>query len=176
MDELKVLGGLPLCVYADINDHTVSPNEHIARALGGPLFNLALMLDLRMAHALLRSLGFARPGSFSGETLDTAVSFNTFLATASYVPIPALDGGPLVKWTLVQRGASVAEADAQVMRLNGWLAGPLSLLGFGLLQRCPRFSGRWWLGSVLVQFGLLSTLVALGWIKEEKYIQIREKI
>src|SRR3972149_9508739 len=45
MDALNVTMGMPLCIYYDIGDTSISPRQHIFRALGGPLFN-ALVLPV----------------------------------------------------------------------------------------------------------------------------------
>jgi len=85
-------------VYYDINDETVTPRQHIVRALGGPICN-ALILPFAL---LFRRL--ARQGSMARDVANAAVGMNAFLCTASLLPIPGIDGGPALKWALVERG------------------------------------------------------------------------
>ncbi len=43
MDAIRITWGMPLCVYYDINDASVSPRQHITRSLGGPIFNTIML-------------------------------------------------------------------------------------------------------------------------------------
>ncbi len=38
MDALLINFGTPLCIYHDVEDPTVTPRQHIVRALGGPIY------------------------------------------------------------------------------------------------------------------------------------------
>ena len=61
-DALRIFMGMPLMVYRDENNSSVTPREHILRALGGPAFNaclLALAVDLEAVYAAR----FGGPGS-----------------------------------------------------------------------------------------------------------------
>jgi Zn-dependent protease len=155
MDALRIAWGTPLCVYLDINDPSVRPREHIIRALGGPLANAGLWLLARMARRL------ARPGSEAWHVAQAAVATNAFLSTAALLPIPGIDGGPVLKWSLVARGHGVAQADAVVRRVNGPLAAGLGAAAYMAFRR-----RRWLLGGLIGQFAVLALGVALGWIRE----------
>ena len=39
VDAIRVVWGMPLLVYHDIEDASVTPREHIVRAIGGPVIN-----------------------------------------------------------------------------------------------------------------------------------------
>ena len=39
MDAIRITWGMPLVVYYDINDESVTPRQHIIRALGGPVLH-----------------------------------------------------------------------------------------------------------------------------------------
>jgi Zn-dependent protease len=156
MDALRVLGGMPLCVYYDVNDGRVAPREHVARALGGPLVNAALWL------ALVPLRAAAHAGSPGREVLDVAVAMNAFLCSYSLLPIPGIDGGPLLKWSLVARGRSVAQADLDVRRVN-WASGVV--LAAATLAAWRR--GRRFLALLLGQFSALSLAIASGALREQ---------
>jgi Zn-dependent protease len=160
MDEFQILLGMPRCIYFDLDDPDVTPRQHIQRSLAGPLLNtglLPLLIHLRRSSV---------PGSLARELWDTAVGMNIFLATVSLLPIPGIDGGPILKWSLVEGGYSPQEADQTVRRVNGPLA---AILGIGALLaylRRKRF--------LALLLGLLSGSalgVFLGWIKESDILQ-----
>jgi len=157
MDALRVSWGMPLVVYYDVNDGTVTPRQHIVRALGGPLCN-ALLFPFAL---LLKRL--SRQGSVLGEVAGAAVGMNLFLCTASLLPIPGIDGGPILKWALVERGSTPEEADEQVKRVDRIVAGGLGVAaGITLKKR------RWFLGSILGMFAALALVVGFGLVKEQE--------
>ena len=122
MDELQIQWGMPRCRYDQLNDPDVSPRQHVIRSLGGPVFNL-LMIPLAF---IARSL--TRPGSISREIANTALQTNMFLAGVSVLPIPGIDGGPILKWSLVDQGFEIEDADRVVQKVNGPLSGVLTLI------------------------------------------------
>jgi Zn-dependent protease len=156
MDALRVMGGMPLVIYHNINDPMVTPSQHIARALGGPLFNAAL---LPLAWFLRRR---TRPGSAAHEAAKAAAGMNLLLATISLLPIPGIDGGPILKWSLVNRGRTVAEADEMVKKLDRVVAVGLGTAAVVAVKRRRRLIG--------VILGLLAAAalgVGFGRIKEK---------
>jgi Zn-dependent protease len=155
MDALRVAWGMPLVVYYDIQDATVTPRQHVVRALGGPLFNACLLLIAR----LLRRA--TKPESAWRDLSDAAVGMNTFLCTVSLLPIPGIDGGPILKWSLVERGHTPAEADRLVQMTDRVMAG-----GLGITAGLAFKSHRRLLGAILAFFSALSFALGLGWIKE----------
>jgi Zn-dependent protease len=155
MDALRIVWGMPLVVYYDIGDQSVTPRQHILRALGGPLCN-ALILPL----ALL-SRAYTRQGSAWRDVANVAVGMNAFLCTASLLPIPGIDGGPIVKWWLVGRGHTPQRADETVKGVNRALSGGLGVAAAVALKRRRRF-----LGSILALFAGLALAFGLGLIEE----------
>ncbi|TFH35792.1 MAG: hypothetical protein E4G99_06510, partial [Anaerolineales bacterium] len=159
MDEMRIYAGMPRCIYYDLDDHAVTPRQHVIRAAAGPLFNasmLPLLTTLRQQ---------SRPGSLVRELWDAAVGMNLFLATVSLLPIPGIDGGPLLKWTLVKQGRSPQAADRVVRQVNGPLAAIL-----GLASALAYLGGKRLLALLL---GLLSGTalgVSRGWIQETKIL------
>lgn len=155
MDALRITWGMPLVVYHDLHDGSVTPRQHILRALGGPVFN-ALLLPLAM---LFRRS--TREGSTLRDVANAAVGMNTFLCTASLLPIPGIDGGPILKWSLVERGHRPEEADEMVMGINR-AVGP----GLGVAAGVAIKERRWLLGTILAGFAALALAVGFGYVKE----------
>jgi Zn-dependent protease len=157
MDQIRIMLGMPRCVYHDLNDPNVKPNEHVIRSLGGPLIN-ALFLPFTW---FVRQL--TTEGTPARQVANLAVGTNLFLSTVSLLPIPFIDGGPILKWSLVERGQSVEEAEKTVRRVNGPLALAAVLLA-GLAFRRRKTL----IGVILGMFSLSSLGIFLGWIQEEK--------
>ncbi|MGD8474750.1 MAG: hypothetical protein PVH59_11535 [Anaerolineae bacterium] len=156
MDALRVTWGMPLLVYYDINDRTVSPRQHIFRALGGPVCNALLLLLALCSRRLIKQ------GTVPGNVVNAAVGMNTFLVSALLLPIPGLDGGPILKWSLVDRGATPEEADETVRAVNRVAGSGLGIAAGIALKRRRRF-----LGSLLALFATLSLAVGFGLLKEQ---------
>lgn len=98
VDSIHITWGMPLLVYHNVNDPTVSPSKHIIRALGGPVLNTLLLPFAWLGQYLTQT------GSILGDVADTAVRINAILCTVSLLPIPGLDGESLLKWSLVKNG------------------------------------------------------------------------
>ena len=150
MDALRISWGMPLVVYYDINDESVRPRQHIVRALGGPVFNM-LLLSLA---AVFRK--FTRVGSLAREVADAAVGMNLFLSTVSLLPIPGIDGGPVLKWAMVDQGRSLDQADEVVREVDKVLGVGLAAGAGAAFKKKRRFVG--------VMLALLSIIaMAVGW-------------
>lgn len=156
MDELLVQYGMPRCIYRDPNDETVAPQQHIARSLGGPLINLILLPISWLTRKL------TRPGTIPGEAAKTFYQTNLFISLVSFLPIPWIDGGPILKWSLVDRGHSPQQADRVVQEANG----PLALI-LGLFSSWSFARKRVFAGFISALLGLVSLAVYAGWLKEE---------
>jgi Zn-dependent protease len=156
MDALRVTWGMPLVVYYDINDRTVTPRQHIFRALGGPVCN-ALLLPLALCSRRL-----TQKGTVAGDVATAAVSMNAFLLSVSLLPIPGIDGGPILKWSLVDRGATPEEADERVKDVNRVVG-----VGLGIAASIALKNGRRFLGSILALFATLSLVVGFGLLREQ---------
>jgi Zn-dependent protease len=155
VDAVRITFGMPLLVYYNPDDPRVSPQQHILRAIAGPLFNLGVLPPL---YILASKLDVDTPGHFLAKlALDT----NIFLGTVSLVPLPSLDGGPIMKWTMVDRGKSIAEAEKTVKKANAASAVLLLILGLLSYLRSKKL-----LAIVLGVLGLSSLAVARGWLEE----------
>ena len=157
MDALLINYGSPLCIYHDIEDPKVTPNQHISRALGGPIFN-ALMLPVVL---FLRR--WVKPDSLAAQTLKVMFETNLFLSTVAFVPLPALDGGPILKWSLVKQGQTPAEADEIVNRANG-----VAAIGLAAGARRSFRKGNRFYGFMFAQLALMAFGFAVGLIKEKR--------
>jgi hypothetical protein len=156
MDELRIYAGMPRVVYHALDDPSVTPRQHLLRALGGPLFN-ALLLPLFLICRI-----FTRPRSVARDAANVALGTNLFLSTVSLLPIPAIDGGPILKWSLVERGKTPAQADETVRKVN--LALGAGLGGAACVAMTRR---KWALGGLIALFSATALAVGLGWLKEK---------
>jgi Zn-dependent protease len=157
VDAIRIAWGTPLLIYYDINDQNVSPHQHILRASGGPIFN-ALMVPICWLGRCL-----TREGTTSRYVADFALGTNIFISSVALLPIPGIDGGPILKWSLVERGQSPQGADETVKKVNLALGSGLAVAtGVALKKR------RKWLGVAIGAFALTSLAIGLGLLKEQK--------
>jgi Zn-dependent protease len=157
VDAIRIFFGTPLLIYYDINDQQVSPSQHIARALGGPIFN-AMMVPF--AWLVKQS---AEEGTLTRYAANFALGTNCFISGVSLLPIPGIDGGPLLKWSLVETGRTPAEADGLVKGVNLALGSGLAIAsGVALKKR------RKWLALAVAAFAATSLAIGLGLLKEQK--------
>jgi hypothetical protein len=157
MDELRIQMGMPRCIYNEINDREVSPRQHIIRSLGGPLINLLLI----PVAALIKFT--SKPDSITRETANVFLKTNQFLFLVSLLPIPGIDGGPILKWSLVDKGYEIEKADHVVQKVNG----PLSII-LGLFSSWSFLKNRKLLGIFSGLLALISLAVFTGLIKEDE--------
>lgn len=155
MDALRITWGMPLVVYYDVEDDAVTPREHIVRALGGPIFNGVMLAITWIMHQ------FTPRGSTGREVADAAVRMNLFLSTASLLPIPGIDGGPILKWALVERGYTKSDANEAVKAVDRVLG-----VGLGAATGVAVKKRRWLMGAILGVFSVLALAVGFGLIEE----------
>ena len=149
----KILLGLdmPRTLYKD-ND--VPPRVHKMRAIGGPIFSTAgLVFSL-----LWRVVSPSR--SLSRELADIASVSHGFILFGALAPLPFVDGGTLLKWTLVEQGLTPDQADHRVHQISTGLGGMLMALGGLLIWRRRRL-----LGKVALAAGGVSAAAGLNLIK-----------
>lgn len=156
MDFLRITWGTPLIVYHQIDDQNVTPEQHCIRALGGPLFNTFALL---VTWLWRRN---TRPDSLQRELADAIAGTNVLIVGAGLLPIPFLDGGPLLKWSLVRRGRTIAQANETVRRVNG----PIGVL-MGTLSAWSFRRKQGLLGSFLALLALMSVSIFTGLFKEQ---------
>ena len=107
MDEILLSHNMPRTLYVD---NSVSPRTHRVRALGGPVFNLLGLL----ASVLWRQA--ASPRSLAREMADLSCAGHAFILIGSLAPLSMVDGGVILKWTLVEAGYTPEDAEARVRR------------------------------------------------------------
>jgi Zn-dependent protease len=156
MDAIRVVLGMPLVVYFDVNEPTVRPRQHITRALGGPLFNALLIPLAWLGGAASRS------GSARRDVAQAALWANLFIVAAGLLPIPVLDGGAVLKWSLVERGYNLKQADQLVMKANRLTGAGLGAAAAIALRKKQRFAG-----IVLAFLAAISLAFGLGLVKEQ---------
>ena len=155
MDALRVTWGLPLVVYYEPDDPSVTPEQHIARSLGGPVLNAGLLVPLTGLRSRTKS------GTAAREVCEFALGTNVFLGTVGMLPIPFFDGGPVLKWSLVRQGYSVEAAEESVRAANRSVGVVLSIASaLALLKR--KFLIAWFLGFL----GAVAAAVGFGLIEE----------
>jgi hypothetical protein len=88
----------------------VPPRTHQVRALGGPIYSAT-----GLAVSLLSRPLVAR-GTILREVLNWSALGHGLILGGSLLPLPIVDGGTLLKWTLVERGHEPEEADAVVRK------------------------------------------------------------
>jgi len=156
MDQMRIQAGMPRCIYHEINDQDVTPRQHIARSLGGPIVSLLFLPVTGLMRTVTKS------DSIAGETAKTAFQTNLLLSLVSLLPIPGIDGGPILKWSLVESGKTIEEADQVVQKVNG----PLAVI-LGLFSSWAFLSKKILLGFFSLMLGVTSLSIFTGRLKEE---------
>ena len=151
MDEILVSAGMPRTLYFD-ND--VPPQAHRLRALGGPIYS-ALGLVVSLFLRILTS-----PGSPARMVADWSCIGHGMILAGSLTPLPIVDGGVILKWTLVERGRTPAEADAVIRRLN-LAIGAMAIVA-GMVLATQR---HWLLALGFAGAGAIATGVAMDKIR-----------
>jgi hypothetical protein len=152
MDEVRItVTKMPHTLY---NNNAVSPNVHRLRALGGPLFNVLCFLLSAVVFVV------APAGSVAWELAAWSAAGHGMMLIMSLAPLPIVDGGTLLKWTLVARGWSEVAAEATSRRV-GWLVGIVAgVLGLGLIALHV-----WVIGGIFTTAGVIVLAVALGLVR-----------
>jgi hypothetical protein len=152
MDEIRVTATqMPHTLYAN---NAVSPDVHRLRAMGGPLFNAAMLV---LSAALL---AVAPSTSIVWELAAWSAAAHGLMLIMSLAPVPQVDGGTLLKWTLVARAWPEERAEAMARRL-GWLTGvAVALLGLGLIVLQV-----WIVGGLFTFAGIIILGMAAGVVR-----------
>lgn len=160
MDEILLSEGMPRTLY---HDNDVPPRAHRLRALGGPVYS-ALGLTLS---ALLRWL--APCDSSLRELAGWSCLGHGLILSGSLIPLPIVDGGTLLKWTLVEKGATPQQADHTIRQVNGVLGLSAAVAGFAVAVAPGPLRGsllrRWLPAAGLLAAGGIGIAAALGRIR-----------
>jgi len=151
MDEILIAGDMARTLYWN-ND--VSPNVHRMRAMGGPIFNLL---------GLLISLGIYEvvpDNSLARELAAWSAAGHGYLFMMSLLPLPIVDGGTILKWTLAAQGKTEPEADEIIRRVDWAMGIVCGVVGLGLIAM-----KMWIAGAILVGVGAVIMAIAAGKIR-----------
>jgi hypothetical protein len=147
-DEILISPEMPRTLY---DDNDLPPNTHRLRALGGPIFSIwGLATSL-----LLRAI--APRGSLAEELAGWSSLGHGFILGGSLLPMPIVDGGSLLKWTLVARGRTEAQADLAVQRTSLATGAVAGLAGVGFAGR-----GKWLPAAGLLATAAVAAAAGLG--------------
>jgi hypothetical protein len=153
MDEIQISAeaGMPRTLYWN---NEVSPDVHRMRAMGGLIFNLLGLLLSLAIYAVV-------PGnSIAWELAAWSAAGHGLLFIMSLAPVPMVDGGTILKWTLVARRRTVTEADEIVRRID-WVMGIVAgIVGFVLIAL-----QNWIAGVILIGIGIVVIGIAVGRIR-----------
>jgi hypothetical protein len=153
MDEIQISAerGMPRTLYWN---NEVSPDAHRMRAIGGPIFNLlGLLLSLIIYTAVPAN-------SITWELAAWSAVGHGLLLIMSLAPVPNVDGGALLKWTLVARGKAVTEADEIVRRVD-WAMGIIAGIA-GVVLLAIQI---WIAGVILMVIGAVFIGIVAGKIR-----------
>lgn len=151
MDEVLIAADMPRTIYRD-ND--VAPEVHRMRALGGPIYNAVGFLVSMALFAIVPGYPMIR------ELLAWSALGHALIFVMSLAPLPIVDGGTILKWTLVIHGKTAAQADQIVKRIDWGLGAILVLAGIGFL-----LAQIWIVGLILLVAGLAVFGVTAGLIR-----------
>ena len=151
MDEILITADMPRTLYSN-ND--VSPNVHRLRSLGGPIFNLmGLLLSLAI-------YGVVSSNSIIKELAGWWALGHGLQLIMSLSPLPFVDGGTILKWTMVERGKTEREADKLVRQIDWGLGIIIVIIGFGFI-----LLRTWLIGVILLGVGGIVFGIAAGKIQ-----------
>jgi Zn-dependent protease len=138
VDAMRLIFGMPVLIYDAPEHPSITPRQHILRSSAGPLCNATLLIIAKLFQRI------TLPGSPAREIADVGAGMNSFIACAGLLPIPAFDGGPVAKWSLVAGGFSPQRAERLLARVVA-------------LQR-----RRWPLALIFTLLGVLALVAGFG--------------
>jgi hypothetical protein len=153
MDEILISEGMPRTLY---HDNDVPPRIHRLRALGGPIYSAVGLAT----SCLLR--GLAPHGSLAREVAGWSCVGHGFILGGSLAPLPIVDGGTMLKWTLVERGRTPEQADELVAQVDLSLGAALTATGVAMAAtRRGQTAARRWLPALgLIAAGAIVIVAA----------------
>lgn len=147
MDELLIADGMPRTLYWN---NAVSPDAHRLRALGGLIFNFLGLLVSAAVFAIALGHPVAR------ELAAWSALGHGLLLIMSLFPVPMVDGGTLLKWTLVAGGMAPDQADIRIRRVDQAVMIVSAIAGAGLLATKIWLPGLACLGLSAVVMGVVA--------------------
>jgi hypothetical protein len=151
MDKVQLTSGMPRTIYYD---DSVPPRAHILRAIGGPIFSLLGLVISLAARSISPCNTIAR------EVASWSSIGHGFIFAGSLAPLPIVDGGSILKWSLVASGKTPPQAD-HIVKQAGFATGVASCtVGAALVTR-----RRWLPAACLLAAGLIAIAAARGKIR-----------
>ncbi len=144
MDEVRISMGMPRTIYLN---NEVPPSVHRMRAIGGPIFSAAGLLISLLAFWVTPN------GSVAREIAGWSSIGHGFILVGCLMPFPFVDGGTLIKWTLVARGRTPSEADEIVRRVDLAMSLVAAIIGVFLFVEQNWIAGFIFLGIAGVASG-----------------------
>lgn len=143
MDALELRWGTQLDVYLKNN---VTPQQHMGRALGGPIASGALTLGSYYAWRILRRI----PGL--GWLARTWLVVNAIGTAVSLAPSPTFDGGTLLKYGVARLTGDESLGKEAVQQAGSATVAGLVIAGLILLvKRRPVYGlGCWTFAGIMV--------------------------
>ena len=151
MDQIKLTSGMPRTVYFN---QAVPPRAHFMRALGGPIFSMLGLVISLVVRSLVPRKSLVR------EVADWSSIGHGLILTGSLAPLPVVDGGSMLKWSLVESGQTPAQAD-QIVRQAGVATG-IAASSAGVMLATRR---RWLPAAGLITVGIIAIAAATGKIR-----------
>ena len=151
MAYVLVSADMPRTIYPEAD---VPPRTHVVRSLGGPIYNAVSLLVSLVSRRLAPS------GSLWHESLGWSALGHGLILLGSLAPLPIVDGGVLLKWSLIDRGRSPQDADA-VVRQAGLATGAAAVAAGATLSA----QRRWLVGLGLIASGAVAVAAALDKIR-----------
>lgn len=147
VDQVHFGAPMPMTIY---NNNDVSPEAHKLRAIGGPIASLLMLLILLFLRA------FTAPNTMLREFFNIQSWVHGILGFGSLAPIPFVDGGSILKWTMVQRGQTPEQADESVKEANLVLGGFIGFVGLvgALLKKWKLAAGCLFVAAQFIAIGL----------------------
>ncbi len=151
LDEILITAGMPRTLYPD---NKVSPATHRMRALGGPVFSALGLLMSILIYIVSTNYPLVR------ELAAWSIAGQGFIFLGCLLPLPIVDGGTVLKWTLVEKGRTEIEAD-QILRQVNWLIGGIA----GIAGAVFLVFQIWIAGLIIVGVGGIAIAAAAGKIR-----------
>jgi cytochrome c biogenesis protein CcdA len=151
MDQIRLTSSMPRTVYFD---ESVPPRAHILRALGGPIFSALGFMISRAVHRLVPCNSVVR------EVASWSSVGHGLIFVGSLAPLPIVDGGSILKWSLVESGQTPAQAD-QIVQQAG-IATALAATTAGAAFAARR---KWLPAAGLLAAGLVAIAAAKGKVR-----------
>ncbi len=149
VDRVLLMWGLQSTRY-DRAD--VTPRQHSARAIGGPLMSGTLTMTAMPLYTVFGRIPIV------GAVIESWLICNALIFTGSLLPIPLFDGGSILKWATTMRTGEEALGDEAVQQ-----AGSLTIAGLGLAALIFGARGKWRLaaGTAAAAMGAAADLFVL---------------